>query len=151
MIEREPRRQAARPRGPSRQSRSSLAPNEPPPPPAVEPPRCGAYLAQAVALAIILVMPETLPLATVKARFSEIVDRVARQQDRVIVTRNGQPAAVLVSTDDLESLEETLAIMSDKSLTAQIRMSEKAIASGEAGVELDALRTDLERRRAPRK
>ena len=47
-------------------------------------------------------MSETLPLATVKARFSELVDRVARQQDRVIVTRNGQPAVVLVSTDDLE-------------------------------------------------
>jgi antitoxin YefM len=93
-------------------------------------------------------MSETLPLATVKAHFSEIVDRVARQQDRVIVTRNGRPAAVLVSTDDLESLEETLAIMSDKSLTTQIRASEKAIAAGEAGVELDALRTDLERRRA---
>jgi prevent-host-death family protein len=93
-------------------------------------------------------MSETLPLATVKARFSEIVDRVARQQDRVIVTRNGRPAAVLVSTDDLESLEETLAIMSDRPLTAQIRASEKAAAEGEAGVELDRLRTDLERRRA---
>ena len=96
-------------------------------------------------------MSETLPLATVKARFSEIVDRVARQQDRVIVTRNGQPAAVLVSTDDLESLEETLAIMSDRSLTVQIRASEKAIAEGEGGTGLDELRTDLERRRTPRK
>jgi prevent-host-death family protein len=96
-------------------------------------------------------MSETLPLATVKARFSEIVDRVARQQDRVIVTRNGQPAAVLVSTDDLESLEETLAIMSDRSLTAQIRASEKAIAEGEDVVGVDELRTDLERRRARRK
>lgn len=96
-------------------------------------------------------MSETLPLATVKARFSEIVDRVARQQDRVIVTRNGQPAAVLVSTDDLESLEETLAIMSDRSLTAQIRASEKAAAAGEVGVELDELRAGFERRRASSK
>ena len=92
-------------------------------------------------------MSETLPLATVKARFSEIVDRVARQQDRVVVTRNGKPAAVLVSTDDLESLEETLAIMSDRSLTAQIRASEKAAAAGGRGVGLDELRASLERRR----
>lgn len=99
-------------------------------------------------MAIILVMSETMPLATVKARFSEIVDRVARQQDRVIVTRNGQPAAVLVSIDDLESLEETLAIMSDRSLTAQIRESEKAAARGETGVGLDELRASLEQRRA---
>ena len=96
-------------------------------------------------------MPETLPLATVKARFSEIVDRVARQQDRVIVTRNGQPAVVLVSTDDLERLEETLAIMSDRSLTAQVRASEKAIAAGEPGTGLDQLRANLERRRTSRK
>lgn len=93
-------------------------------------------------------MSETLPLATVKARFSEIVDRVARQQDRVVVTRNGQPAVVLVSTDDLESLEETLAVMSSRSLTAQIRGSDKAAAHGEQGVGLDELRADLERRRA---
>jgi prevent-host-death family protein len=96
-------------------------------------------------------MSETLPLATVKARFSEIVDRVARQQDRVIVTRNGQPAAVLVSTDDLESLEETLAIMSDRSLMAQIRASEKTGAAGDPGVPLEELRADLKRRRAARK
>jgi prevent-host-death family protein len=101
-------------------------------------------------LARILVMSETLSLAAVKARFSELVDRVERQQDRVIVTRNGKPAAVLISPDDLESLEETLAIMSDRSLTAQIRESEKAAAAGEGGVELDELRADLERRRAAR-
>ncbi len=96
-------------------------------------------------------MSETLPLATVKARFSEIVDRVSRQQDRVIVTRNGQPAAVLVSTDDLDSLEETLAIMSDRSLTAQIRESEKAAARGDEGVGLDELRRSLEQRQTSRK
>lgn len=99
-------------------------------------------------MAIILVMSETLPLATVKARFSEIVDRVARQQDRVIVTRNGQPAAVLVSTDDLESLEETLEIMCDRSLMTQIRQSEKDAAAGEPGIPLEELRADLARRRA---
>ena len=99
----------------------------------------------------ILVMSETLPLATVKARFSEIVDRVERQQDRVIVTRNGQPAAVLLSPDDLESLEETLAVMSDRSLSAQIRASEKAAARGESGFELEALQASLERRRTRRR
>jgi antitoxin YefM len=96
-------------------------------------------------------MTETLPLATVKAKFSEIVDRVARQQDRVIVTRNGQPAAVLLSPDDLDSLEETLAVMSDRSLIAQIRESGKAAARGESGVELAELRAGLERRRTRRR
>src|ERR1700683_5612023 len=102
-------------------------------------------------MTIIMVMSETLPLASVKSRFSELVDRVQRQQDRVIVTRNGQPAVVLVSTDDLESLEETLAIMSDRSLMAQIRASEKAAPAADPGTALDELRADLARRRAARK
>jgi antitoxin YefM len=88
-----------------------------------------------------------MSLAAVKARFSELVDRVERQQDRVVVTRNGKPAAVLISADDLDSLEETLAVMSDRSIAAQIRESQKAVATGDDGTELDELGADLERRR----
>jgi prevent-host-death family protein len=88
-----------------------------------------------------------MSLAAVKARFSELVDRVERQQDRVFVTRNGKPAAVLISTDDLESLEETLAVMSDPSLAAQIRESQTVLGAGESGVELEELRVNLARRR----
>jgi antitoxin YefM len=102
-------------------------------------------------MARILVMAETMSLADVKARFSEVVDRVERQQDRVVVTRNGKPAAVLISPEDLESLEETLAVMTDRSITAQIRDSQKAAAAGEAGTELGQLRADLEKRRAHNK
>jgi prevent-host-death family protein len=89
-----------------------------------------------------------MSLAAVKAHFSELVDRVERQQDRVVVTRNGRAAAVLISADDLESLEETLAVMSDRSVAAQIRESQKAVESGETGAELDALRASLDRRRS---
>jgi prevent-host-death family protein len=92
-----------------------------------------------------------MSLAAVKARFSELVDRVERQQDRVVVTRNGKPAAVLISPDDLESLEETLAVISDRSMAAQIRSSERARAAGERGVGVDELRADLERRRSSQK
>jgi prevent-host-death family protein len=57
---------------------------------------------------------EALPLADVKNRLSEVVDRVTRQHDRVTITRNGRPVAVLVSPDDLEALEETVSILSDR-------------------------------------
>lgn len=99
-------------------------------------------------MARILVMSETMSLADVKARFSEIVDRVERQQDRVVVTRNGRPAAVLISPEDLESLEETLAVMTDRSIAAQIRDSQRAVAAEEAGTELGQLRGEFEKRRA---
>ena len=75
-------------------------------------------------------MSETMPLAAVKAHFSEVADRVEKQQERIVVTRNGRPALVLISPDDLESLEETLAILSDKRLLAKIR---KGLAEADAG------------------
>ena len=55
-----------------------------------------------------MVMSETLPLAEIKAHLSEIVDRVEREHDRVVLTRNGRPAAVIMSPADLEALEDTL-------------------------------------------
>lgn len=88
-------------------------------------------------------MSETLPLSSVKAHLSELVDRVEGQHDRVVMTRNGRPAAVLISNDDLEELEETLAIMSDPALMAQIRESEQALANGEQGTTLAELRSAL--------
>ena len=84
-------------------------------------------------------MSESIPLADVKARFSEIVERVVSQQERVVVTRNGRPAAVLVSPDDLESLEETLAILSDPGLSARVAAGREAARSGDV-VTLDAIR-----------
>ncbi len=75
-------------------------------------------------------MTDTLPLATVKNRFSELVDRVNREHGRVVVTRNGVPAVVLVSVEELEGLEETLEIMSEPELMASIRAADKEVDEG---------------------
>lgn len=91
-------------------------------------------------------MPEMLPLSAVKARLSELVDRVAREQERIVVTRNGRPAAVLVSPEDLDSLEETLAIMSDPELMADIREGMAALERGEV-VSFDDVMAELEAQR----
>jgi prevent-host-death family protein len=93
-------------------------------------------------------MSEVLSLSSVKAHLSELVDRVEDQHDRVVVTRNGRPAAILISHDDLESLEETLSILSDPVLMAQIRESEQARASGESAATLAELQAGLQSRRA---
>ena len=82
-------------------------------------------------MTIILVMSETMPLAAVKAHFSEVADRVEKQQERIVVTRNGRPVLVLISPDDLESLEETLAILSDKRLMTKVRKGLKEADSGQ--------------------
>ena len=87
----------------------------------------------------ILVMSEDQSLSYVKAHLSEIVDRVEASQERVTITRNGKSAAVIVHPDDLESLEETLAIMSDPELMAGIQEAKAAHAAGDF-VTLDELK-----------
>lgn len=103
-------------------------------------------LRERVDMTMILVM-ETLPLSHVKAHLSEITDRVEGQHDRVVVTRKGRPAAVIVSPDDLESLEETLAVLSDPELMGQIREAKAEAERGEEGVTLEELQENLKRRR----
>ncbi|HDH03646.1 MAG TPA: type II toxin-antitoxin system Phd/YefM family antitoxin [Actinobacteria bacterium] len=68
-------------------------------------------------------MTETLPFSEVKAHLSELADRVEGQHDRILVTRNGRPSFVLVSPDDLDSLEETLDILKDDELMESLRRS----------------------------
>ncbi len=74
---------------------------------------------------------ETLPLATVKAQLSNLVDQVEDTHDRVLITRNGKPAAVLISPEELESLEETLEILSDPAAMKRIRKSQREVEQGD--------------------
>lgn len=79
----------------------------------------------------IMVMSETLPLANVKSRFSEIVDRVEHTHDRIVVTRNGRPAAVMISPDDLASLEDTLELLSDPVAMTELAEARRAHEGGD--------------------
>ncbi len=72
--------------------------------------------------------------------FGEVVDRVERHHERVTVTRNGRPVAVLISPDDLAALEETLDVLSDESALADIREADAAYASGDVVRGIDAVR-----------
>jgi antitoxin YefM len=75
-------------------------------------------------------MSDTLPLAEVKAKFSEMVDRVEHQHDRITVTRNGRPAAVIVSPDDLASLEDTLDLLSNPDALVELERARKEARTG---------------------
>jgi antitoxin YefM len=83
----------------------------------------------------------TESLRNVKDRFSEFVDRVDREHERVVVTRNGRPAAVLISPDDLDSLEETLALISDRTAIRELVEAEAAVRGGNVVRGVDAVRT----------
>jgi prevent-host-death family protein len=73
----------------------------------------------------------TLPLSEVKARLSEIADEVDRTHERVHVTRNGREFVVLLSAEDLESLEATLELLQDQVAMDRIRAAEADVAAGD--------------------
>lgn len=62
-----------------------------------------------------------MSLADVKNRLSEVVERLEREHGRVVITKHGRPAAILLSVEDLDSLEETLDVLSSKALMDDIR------------------------------
>jgi antitoxin YefM len=77
-----------------------------------------------------MVMSQTRSLADVKAHLSEIVDLVERQHERVIITRNGRPAAVILSPSDLQNLEETLELLSTPGVLEEIHAAEAEVDQG---------------------
>lgn len=81
----------------------------------------------------------TMSLAAAKAHLSEVVGRVSSQHERVTVTVHGTASAVLLAPEDLEAMEETIAILGDSALMDQLRESETDIAAGrvESRADLD--------------
>ena len=96
-------------------------------------------------MTIIIVMHETLPLAAIKAHLSEIVDRVEHEHDRVVLTRNGRAAAVIMSPEDLEALEDTLELLSDPRALKEIDRARQDVAGGKV-VTAEELRAKYLRR-----
>ncbi len=82
----------------------------------------------------------TEALRNVKDRLSEHVDRVHREHDRVTITRNGTPAAVLISPDDLAELEETISVLADSDAVRELIEAERAVAAGDVVRGVDAVR-----------
>jgi antitoxin YefM len=82
-------------------------------------------------MTIIQVMT-TISLADAKARLSAVLDEVRDTHERVVITRNGRPEAVILAVSDLEALEETLDLLSTPGALEEIRTAEAEIARGEA-------------------
>lgn len=88
-----------------------------------------------------------LPLAEVKAHLSALVSEVESQHDQITVTRNGTPAAMVVSVAEWESLQETLAVLSDPQTLAELREAEDSRGVGET-YRTDEVLADFEARRS---
>lgn len=82
----------------------------------------------------------TQSLRDVRDHLSEVIDRVEHQHERVVVTRNGKPAAVIVSPEDLAQLQETIDVLSDPQALADIREADAAYARGDVVRGVDTVR-----------
>jgi prevent-host-death family protein len=87
----------------------------------------------------------TMPLSEAKARLSEVADEVDRTHDRVHITRNGREYVVLISAEDLESLEATIELLGDPAAIERLRDADAAIARGETTSAEDMSRLMAER------
>jgi antitoxin YefM len=87
-----------------------------------------------------IVVMSTQSLRDVRDHLSEVIDRVEHQHERVVVTRNGKPAAVIVSPEDLAQLQETIDVLSDPQALADIREADAAYARGDVVRGIDSVR-----------
>lgn len=75
-------------------------------------------------------MTKTLPISEVRTKLPEIVDKTSKLMDQYVITVNGKPAAMLISLQEYDSMQETLDVLSDKKLMKVIKESEEDIKYG---------------------
>lgn len=75
---------------------------------------------------------KTLSLSEVKMKLSSLVDAVYKTDEEVVITKNGSPAAVLISSDEFESWKETIAVRSDSAFMDEIKKGVEALKKGKA-------------------
>ena len=75
---------------------------------------------------------KTLSLSEAKAKLSSLIEDVERRDEEIVITRNGRPAAVLVSPDEYDSWKETLTVRSDRDLIREIKSGLAALKARKA-------------------
>ena len=73
----------------------------------------------------------TLPVADARAHLSKLIDEAATTHARFEITRNGHRTAVLLSADDYDIMQDTIAVLSDAELLTAHHEGRAAIAAGE--------------------
>ena len=84
-------------------------------------------------------MSSLMSISDVRANLPEIVAKVENTLGRVTITVNGQPKAIIVSAEELESLEETAEVLAILGVKKSIEQGLKEAKKGQ-GTPLSALR-----------
>lgn len=88
---------------------------------------------------------QTVSVSEAKDRLSQLVESIDTTHDAVTITRHGRPAVVMLSVDDLEALQETLALLHDPQHAAEVAEADADIREGRT-LSLDEVREQLARR-----
>lgn len=80
---------------------------------------------------------KTIPLSEAKDRLSALVEEADLTHEIVQITRHGRPAAVLMSSEDLESLHETIYWLSQPGIREDIDAGRREYTAGETSSAAD--------------
>ena len=87
-------------------------------------------------------MARIVPFTEARARLTELLDDVEARHEHLVITRKGRPAAVVVSPEEWDAIEETLGVLQDEETLADLRESEKDVQAGRL-FSLDEVRREL--------
>lgn len=87
-------------------------------------------------------MARMVPFTEARARLTELLDEVNERHEHVVITRNGRPAGVVISSDEYEALAETLEVLDDEDALEALRESEADVRAGRV-YSLDEVRREL--------
>lgn len=88
---------------------------------------------------------QTISVSEAKDKLSQLVESIDTTHNAVTITRHGRPAVVMLSVDDLESLQETLALLHDPEHAPEVQEADADIAAGRT-LSLAEVREQLARR-----
>jgi antitoxin YefM len=74
-----------------------------------------------------VIIMKALSVSEAKMKLSGLIDTVNATDEEIMITKNGRPAAVLLSPEEFESLKETTAVRSDLSLLKEIKKGLRAL------------------------
>ena len=77
-----------------------------------------------------------IPVTKAKTALLDMIRALSDQDDTIAITRNGSPAAVMMSMAQYEALRETLAILGDEEIMRRIRQSRRQVKAGRPLVDL---------------
>lgn len=75
-------------------------------------------------------MAKTIPFTEARAKLTDLLDEVNERHEHVVITRNGRPAGVVLSSDEYEALAETLEVLEDDEALEALRDSEADVRAG---------------------